>query len=273
MNIDFFKLHVLKNDFLLCDLRNNKYPLLNGERMLSAAALAICDRRTGVGASGIIYLMQSGENEPVTVKTYASDGLLYENLIDSCMISSRYIFDTTSINGKIIRIINNSINFSMQILDSMNFRISTGKPLYDDSVSENLVIDDYSYNFTKVRLQKNGIVFFPVNKNSDELKELSRKLLRSSAYADTVPIFCFTSSRSSINIKTWGQTRHPDNTLMCCLASVASSLNGYDNEILVTFHKNISYVEWDRANNEVYASAKPEYVFTGSYYFDEKTVF
>ena len=35
---------------------------------------------------------------------------------------------------------------------------------------------------------------------------------------------------------------------------------------------NAAYVEWDREDNQVYVTSKPEYIFTGNYYFDESEV-
>jgi len=267
VDINFYKLQVLKNDFILCDLRNKAS--IN-ESFFSSAAVSICDRRSGVGGSGIIYIL-SADTDSTVMQTYSSDGSLYEFVYDSSLIASRYIFDMISVSGKTIKIINNNIPVTAQIIDSMNFRISAGNPLFNDKITENLIVDNYTYNYTQINLQKkNGIIFFPENKSADELKELGRKLLKSSTHDKSFPVYIFPAARNSITAKTVKNYRHPDNSLICCIASVAASLNGYDNELLVMLHKSAAYVEWDRINNEVYISAKPEYSFTGSYYFDEK---
>ncbi len=266
MEINFYKLHVLKNDFILSDFRNNN---MRDDSLLSQAAVKICDRHTGVGGSGIIYLLSS-ENDTIGIKSYASDGSLYESILDPCMIASRYIFDTISESSKIIKIVHNAIPVTVQILDSMNFRIAAGSPLFNDAITDNLIIDNFTYNYTDIKLVKNGILFFPENKSAEELKDLYRKLIKSPSFSGKIPVFVFPTSRNSVTVKTWIQSKHTDNTLVCCMAAVASALNGYENDILVMFHKNAAYVEWDRTNNEVYVSAKPEYIFTGSFYFEDE---
>ncbi|MDX9800688.1 MAG: hypothetical protein RBT69_05050 [Spirochaetia bacterium] len=265
MDINFYKIHVLKNDFILSDSR--KTNLINNS-LLSKTAVSICDRHTGVGAKGIIYII-SADLDEIVIKTYSPDGRLYSSVLDSTLIATRYIFDTISINTKIIKIVNNDIPLSVQIIDSTSFRISVGAPSFNTNLTENLVIGNYTYTYTKIDLGRNSLVFFPENKSNRELKELSSNIIKSSAYSDSLPVFVFPAARNSINVRHWLQTKRLDNLLVCSIASVAASLNGYDNENLVMLQNNAAYVEWDRENNQVYVTSSPEYIFTGSYYFEE----
>ena len=92
MDINFYKIHLLKNDFILSDLRN--IDLFNSS-LLSKAAVNICDRHTGVGSKGIIFITSS-DQEKIVIKTYSPDGRLYSSLNDSTLIATRFIFDTIS---------------------------------------------------------------------------------------------------------------------------------------------------------------------------------
>ncbi|MDH3193461.1 MAG: diaminopimelate epimerase, partial [Acidimicrobiia bacterium] len=52
--MDFVKMHGLGNDFVVFD----------GPLSLEAGAIqTVCDRRTGIGADGILVVTPSGENE------------------------------------------------------------------------------------------------------------------------------------------------------------------------------------------------------------------
>ncbi len=268
MDINFYKIHLLKNDFILSDIRNIN---LFNNSLLSKAAVNICDRHTGVGSKGIIFVI-SADREKIVIKTYSPDGKLYSCLTDSTLIATRFIFDTISINSKVIKIINNDIALSVQIIDSTNFRISVGEPSFNTGIIENLVIDNHTYTYTKIDLIKHALVFFPENKPAKELKELSARIIKSPAYSDSLPVFVFPSARNSISLRHWIPLRNIDNSLICSIASIAASLNGYENENLVMIQNNAAYVEWDREDNHVYVTSKPEYIFTGNYYFDESAV-
>lgn len=268
MDINFYKIHLLKNDFILSDLRN--IDLFNSS-LLSKAAVNICDRHTGVGSKGIIFITSS-DQEKIVIKTYSPDGRLYSSLNDSTLIATRFIFDTISINSKVIKIINNDIALSVQIIDSTSFRISVGEPSFNTSIIENIVIDNHTYTYTKIDLKKHALVFFPENKPAKELKELSARIIKSPAYFDSLPVFVFPTARNSISVRHWIPSRNIDNSLICSIASIAASLNGYENENLVMIQNNAAYVEWDKEDNQVYVTSKPEYIFTGNYYFDESEV-
>lgn len=69
MTIKFAKYHALGNDFLVIEAPATKLTMPR----LSKLALAICDRRTGVGADGILYLTKSGECD-TEATLFNSDG-------------------------------------------------------------------------------------------------------------------------------------------------------------------------------------------------------
>ncbi|RKX24122.1 MAG: diaminopimelate epimerase, partial [Candidatus Zixiibacteriota bacterium] len=68
MNIKFRKYHAIGNDFILFDER-----LSVTKRRLPALAEAICDRRTGVGADGILCIGKSKQAD-CKVDIYNADG-------------------------------------------------------------------------------------------------------------------------------------------------------------------------------------------------------
>lgn len=66
----FRKYQGLGNDFVLIDNRHSTEPLLTSEQ-----SVAICDRHTGVGADGVIFLLPAkGDQSDVSMRLYNSDG-------------------------------------------------------------------------------------------------------------------------------------------------------------------------------------------------------
>jgi len=68
MNVPFAKYHALANDFLIIERATSRLP----RRRLAALAQAICDRRTGVGADGVLYL--SARRGGSRVDVFNADG-------------------------------------------------------------------------------------------------------------------------------------------------------------------------------------------------------
>lgn len=66
----FRKYHGLGNDFVLIDNRHETEPLLTAEQ-----SVAVCDRHTGVGADGVIFLLSPRDKlSDVAMRLYNSDG-------------------------------------------------------------------------------------------------------------------------------------------------------------------------------------------------------
>jgi diaminopimelate epimerase len=73
MTIPFLKLHGAKNDFLLTPLKDA--PAGAGTEQLSAMAIAICNRNTGVGADGWMLLDAGFSSEyDAAIRLFNSDG-------------------------------------------------------------------------------------------------------------------------------------------------------------------------------------------------------
>lgn len=66
----FRKYHGLGNDFVLIDNRQSLKPILTPEQ-----SVAVCDRHTGVGADGVIFLLPAqNSGSDVSMRLYNSDG-------------------------------------------------------------------------------------------------------------------------------------------------------------------------------------------------------
>lgn len=70
MSLTFWKYHGLGNDFILIDNRDQQDPILD-----AATATQLCDRRFGVGADGVIFLLPSQEEgADYQMRIFNSDG-------------------------------------------------------------------------------------------------------------------------------------------------------------------------------------------------------
>ena len=265
MEINFFKLHILRNDFLLADLGKDRPEDVS---VLSDIAVKICDRHTGPGANGIIFIRKHFNN-CTELLTFSPDGSFYDYSTDSSIAASRYIYDKVSTDSSDINIINNNTEYTLKAIDSMNFRIRTGRPEIKSGNTENLIYNDFSYIFTRVKIGKTGIVFFPENRSKEFLKGIHKEIMKSETLSICQPVFVKPLSPDIITVTAWKNREDRDNSLTVSAAAVASVLNGYENSLLVNFHNTKSFAEWDQNKNESFVTAAPEYIYTGQYYYDD----
>jgi diaminopimelate epimerase len=69
MGIEFTKYHGLGNDFILIDNRTSSEP-----RVTPQQAVQLCDRRFGIGADGVIFVLPAQGDSDYTMRIYNSDG-------------------------------------------------------------------------------------------------------------------------------------------------------------------------------------------------------
>jgi len=90
----FRKYHGLGNDFVLIDNRTSSDPLLE-----PAHAVSVCDRRRGVGADGVIFLLPAKEStSDFAMRLYNSDGTEPEMCWNGIRCLARFAADI-GING------------------------------------------------------------------------------------------------------------------------------------------------------------------------------
>jgi diaminopimelate epimerase len=71
MKLNLIKCHGSGNDFLLIDEISNRYTFTEEERQ--NLALSLCDRQTGIGADGILFVMDS-EHSDAKMRVFNADG-------------------------------------------------------------------------------------------------------------------------------------------------------------------------------------------------------
>ncbi len=84
MNVQFFKLHLGGNNFLLIDMGKHSIP----PKALSPISKQICDRRYGVGASASIFLYPDN-----SLRIFLPNGQEDPNSFDALFCAARYSFD------------------------------------------------------------------------------------------------------------------------------------------------------------------------------------
>lgn len=275
MEIDFYKIQILKNDLILV---NYLYTPPPEPKKLGALSEFMCRQHTGIGGNGTLFL-EPGKVEKVKLRFILPNGKSSPVNNDALLCAARFSFDSGFSEGTQIRFEINGESRILDIIDSSNFRLSLGTPVFFESGQEliekpdqdynmNLKVKNRDYIVTPVSFGINGIVFFPGEMKTRFQKELSGRfkdvLKREYNFQ---PVFAQVYSREELLVRSWFTKTPVDFTSIAGMASVASVINGFaDREPLVHLNRQELFVQWNGRTNHVLVTAKPEYVYSGSYY-------
>jgi diaminopimelate epimerase len=279
MEIEFIKLHSCGRDYIVVDTFKNT--ILRPDQIPDMAA-RITNRRFGVGGEGLVLVL-SGRSERLRMLSYGPDGreCPADPLALRCL--ARYAFDAGLTNQESFTIEGGGGKYPVEVIDSLNVMVATGPPFYwegerilkersGEEISRTLTLGEKQLRFTPVHVGAPHAVFH-AGEASGDLHQLAQalesgQLLESQASISIVRVI----SREEISLRTWeagrGETYASESA--ACAAVVASVLNGFaDRQVEVHCEGGNLFVEWSEEDNLFYTSGPGEYVFLGSYYYEE----
>ena len=247
MHVEFFKYQGTGNDFVILDNRNGKY-----SNLTKAQIKAICDRRFGIGADGLMLLNPHKEYD-FEMKYYNADGressmcgnggrCLVKFAQDSGIMRNNYKF--LAVDGEHEASVNmdGMVSLKMHDVENIEYRrghfiLNTGSPHYVE-LTDNVRHIDVLHKGREIRyspeFEKEGI-----NVNFVEQDEEADK------------IFVRTYERGV-----------EDETFSCGTGVTAAALvcyhneNGYNDVAVKTLGGNLT-VEFDRLDEDRYVNIWP----------------
>ena len=267
MELNFYKLNICGNDFILFNFIKGKLPSDETRQNISRR---ISKRTEGVGANGVIFI--SGDpyfRTAVRHYNYAGQETLS---YDAYMCASKFLFDYGfSENGK-ITFLSNGSGVEADSIDSHSFRIALGIPKTGNE--EMIGINGKEYLYTPVYFDNSpgpGAVFFFLNKSREEKEEIARLTGHENDVSRRYrTVFTTVYSNDEIEIEPVFRRREKDMIFAGASAGAASIYRSYcDNEIVVNCAGSELFFQKNETTKSVFVTGKPEYVFRGSYYFDE----
>ena len=232
----FQKYHGLGNDFIILNAKEVE------TTNYSELAIKVCDRKTGIGADGLIVISFDGEiprmnffNCDGTTDTMCGNGircmayylkrnkLILEDNFEINTSAGTLIMETTMIDGKFwVKVNMGKPNFSPDSIPAIS---------ENEIVNRTLEIEGKSYLFTSLFMGTAHTVVF-VNKVSDKLAEKLGPIFNDTALfpEETNVNFVEIISKNHIKIKTF--ERGVGLTLACGTGSCASVIVGNRFELL-----------------------------------------
>jgi diaminopimelate epimerase len=277
----FTKIHSLGNDFLIVGERRAQ-----SSEDKSSLALQICERHTGVGADGLLYISIKDKGKGlVNFRVFNADGteaemsgnglrcaaayLYHHKKIES----SRIIFQTTAGTRECRLIKQNGHLYHIQVEMGIPLMSSHDIPFYDGSVHEKIIdypltINRKIYPITVVSLgNPHCALFFERFPSRIEWHQIGREIeLHPFFLKKTNVEFVRILNRKEIEVLFW--ERGVGETLSSgsgsCAAAVAAILKGMtDKRVKVRTSMGVLEVEWKKV--KVYQSGPSEVVFEGNF--------
>jgi len=272
----FTKMHGLGNDFVV--VNGFSEHVEDAERL----TIAICNRRTGVGADGLIVIMPSDKAD-FKMHYINSDGSVAEMCGNGIRCLSKYVYE----HG-----LTRSADFVVETLGGLNRQalvvedgrvvevsVDMGRPQFlrheipmrgenINVVNEPLEVDGDVYRITALSMTNPHAVIFVENVDEAPLSELGPKIEHHHAFPNRTNVeFVQVIDRDNIRMRIWergcGETLASGSGSSA--SAVASIINGFTNR-MVTVHVRLGQLKiaWPEDGSITMTGPATE-VFTGEW--------
>ncbi|MBU4532624.1 MAG: diaminopimelate epimerase [Eubacteriales bacterium] len=275
--MQFTKMHGLGNDFIIVNA-------LNGFSNHNPAALAknLCNRRTGIGADGLVLVRPSTEAD-VRMQVFNSDGSEPEMCGNAIRCVAKYLFERNLVNKTAITVETLAGLIVPEVLLGADgivtgVRVDMGEPRLERAeipmvgsdgrvVLEPLELEDTEFPVTMVSMGNPHCVIFVPDLEQVDFERLGPAIEKLAVFpARTNVEFVKVSEPGRVEVKVWERGAGP--TMACgtgaCAVAVAGVLARFtDRRVAVSLPGGVLDIEWAE-NNHVYMTGPAEEVFEGT---------
>jgi diaminopimelate epimerase len=272
----FTKMHGLGNDFVVVDGFSENAP--NAQELTPE----ICDRRTGVGADGLIVIMPS-EKADFRMHYINSDGSLAEMCGNGIRCVSKYVYEhgltretdfvvetLGGLNRQVLTVENGSVIDVSVDMGKPSFLRSEIPMLGDEGevIDEPLEVDGKEYRITALSTSNPHAVMFVDNVDDVPLLELGPKIETHPAFPNGANVeFVQIVDRGAVRMRIWergcGETLASGSGSSA--SAVASIVNGFtERDVNVHVRLGTLRISWPEGGSITMSGPAAE-VFTGEW--------
>ena len=279
MDLTFTKMEGLGNDFIMVDNRKQGIEKISTYGEL---AVKLCDRRFGIGADGIIVVVDSNTCD-IGFRIFNSDGSEAQMCGNGMRCLARYVYESGMIEqteitvetlaGVIVprlnidsqgKILSVTVDMGKPILEPEKIPFVTDRPT---DLIQTIETEKGPVSFTAVSMGNPHAVVFVDDVEKIPLAEIGPLVETHRAFPQKTNVeFVQVISDSELRMKVW--ERGAGITLACgtgaCAAAVAAVLNGKTKNT-VTMHLDGGDLEitWNKATGRVFKTGPARLVYQG----------
>lgn len=276
--MDFVKMHGLGNDFVFIEDKTGQ------DKDYTALARAMCNRHTGIGADGLIVIVDSRVAD-VRMRIINSDGSEAEMCGNGIRCFAKYVYDSGIIEKKQFTVETPAGIMEPEITVGADNKaklitINMGRPSFNRSeipmegadgrvLNEDLCVDGENWKITSLLMGVPHTVTYVDDVDSVDIEKIGPLFEKHEAFPKHTNInFAQQMDDRTVKVRTW--ERGAGATLACgtgsCSVAVASFLNGRTGrEVDIQLPLGTLHIEYREEDGNVYMTGPAAVSFTGTW--------
>ena len=276
--MDFVKMHGLGNDFVFIEDKTGQ------DKDYTALARAMCNRHTGIGADGLIVIVDSRVAD-VCMRIINSDGSEAEMCGNGIRCFAKYVYDSGIIEKKQFTVETPAGIMEPEITVGADNKaelitINMGRPSFNRSeipmegadgrvLNEDLCVDGENWKITSLLMGVPHTVTYVDDVDSVDIEKIGPLFEKHEAFPKHTNInFAQQMDDRTVKVRTW--ERGAGATLACgtgsCSVAVASFLNGRTGrEVDIQLPLGTLHIEYREEDGNVYMTGPAAVSFTGTW--------
>ena len=276
--MDFVKMHGLGNDFVFIEDKTGQ------DQDYTALARAMCNRHTGIGADGLIVIVDSRVAD-VRMRIINSDGSEAEMCGNGIRCFAKYVYDSGIIEKKQFTVETPAGIMEPEITVGADNKaelitINMGRPSFNRSeipmegadgrvLNEDLCVDGENWKITSLLMGVPHTVTYVDDVDSVDIEKIGPLFEKHEAFPKHTNInFAQQMDDRTVKVRTW--ERGAGATLACgtgsCSVAVTSFLNGRTGrEVDIQLPLGTLHIEYREEDGNVYMTGPAAVSFTGTW--------
>lgn len=276
--MNFVKMHGLGNDFVFIEDKTGQ------DKDYTALARAMCNRHTGIGADGLIVIVDSRVAD-VRMRIINSDGSEAEMCGNGIRCFAKYVYDSGIIEKKRFTVETPAGIMEPEITVGADNKaklitINMGRPSFNRSeipmegadgrvLNEDLCVDGENWKITSLLMGVPHTVTYVDDVDTVDIEKIGPLFEKHEAFPKHTNInFAQQMDDRTVKVRTW--ERGAGATLACgtgsCSVAVASFLNGRTGrEVDIQLSLGILHIEYREEDGNVYMTGPAAVSFTGTW--------
>lgn len=276
--MDFVKMHGLGNDFVFIEDKTGQ------DKDYTALARAMCNRHTGIGADGLIVIVDSRVAD-VRMRIINSDGSEAEMCGNGIRCFAKYVYDSGIIEKKRFTVETPAGIMEPEITVGADNKaklitINMGRPSFNRSeipmegadgrvLNEDLCVDGENWKITSLLMGVPHTVTYVDDVDTVDIEKIGPLFEKHEAFPKHTNInFAQQMDDRTVKVRTW--ERGAGATLACgtgsCSVAVASFLNGRTGrEVDIQLPLGTLHIEYREEDGNVYMTGTAAVSFTGTW--------
>lgn len=276
--MDFVKMHGLGNDFVFIEDKTGQ------DKDYTALARAMCNRHTGIGADGLIVIVDSCVAD-VRMRIINSDGSEAEMCGNGIRCFAKYVYDSGIIEKKRFTVETPAGIMEPEITVGADNKaklitINMGRPSFNRSeipmegadgrvLNEDLCVDGENWKITSLLMGVPHTVTYVDDVDTVDIEKIGPLFEKHEAFPKHTNInFAQQMDDRTVKVRTW--ERGAGATLACgtgsCSVAVASFLNGRTGrEVDIQLPLGTLHIEYREEDGNVYMTGPAAVSFTGTW--------